>query len=60
MTVTVSAINRNIRAITYTGPSNFNYTRRAADTTDISTVNVGDRIDVTWTEAVIIVINPPQ
>jgi hypothetical protein len=58
ITATVAAIDRETRAITFTGPSNFNYSRRASESTDLSTVNVGDRIDVTWTHAVTIIINP--
>jgi hypothetical protein len=58
ITATVTEIDRSTRAITFTGPSNFNYSRRASESTDLSTVNVGDRIDVTWTHAVTIIINP--
>ncbi len=58
ITATVTAIDRSTRAITYEGPSNFKYSRRASESTDLSTVNVGDRIDVTWTKSVSIIINP--
>lgn len=41
--------------ITFTGPKGNSYTRYVADTQDpkvVSALKVGDRVDVTWTEAV--------
>jgi hypothetical protein len=54
-TVTLTGWDPATRTVTYTGPQGGSYTRRLLDTTDSSILaglQVGDRVDVTWTEAV--------
>jgi hypothetical protein len=54
-TVTVTGWDPATRTVTYTGPLGTSYSRRLLDTIDPSIVaglKVGDRVDVTWTEAV--------
>ena len=54
-TVTLTGWDPATRTVTYTGPQGASYTRRLLDTTDSSILaglQVGDRVDVTWTEAV--------
>jgi hypothetical protein len=58
ITATVAAIDRGTRAVTYTGPNGFKYSRRVGESVNLDEFDVGDRIDVTWTEAVQIAINP--
>ena len=58
ITATVTALDRSTRAVTYVGPGEFHYSRRVSDSTNLEEFNVGDRIDVTWTEAVQLVVNP--
>jgi hypothetical protein len=58
ITATVTALDRSTRAVTYVGPGEFHYSRRVSESTNLEAFNVGDRIDVTWTEAVQIVVNP--
>ena len=54
-TVTITAWDPANRLLTFRGPSGTTYSRRLLDTTDASTLaglKVGDRVDVTRTEAV--------
>ena len=54
-TVTITGWDPATRVVTFTGPSGTSYTRRLLDTTDASImagIKVGDRVDVTRTEAV--------
>ena len=54
-TVTIDAWNPATRMVTFTTPSGQNYTRRVSETLDpglVSGLKVGDRVDVTRTEAI--------
>src|SRR5688500_2255825 len=54
-TVTITAWDPGLREVTFTGPKGTAYTRRLVDQTDASIMTglkVGDRVDVTRTEAV--------
>ena len=54
-TVTITGWDPALRVVTFTGPTGTTYTRRLLDTTDASVMaglKVGDRVDVTRTEAV--------
>jgi hypothetical protein len=53
-TVTITGWDPATRTVTYTGPKGTSYTRRLLETTDpriMTGLKVGDRVDVTWTEA---------
>jgi hypothetical protein len=54
-TVTITAWDAATGTVTFTGPKGQSYTRRVADTLDPAVrqrLQVGDRADITWTEAV--------
>jgi hypothetical protein len=54
-TVTLTGWDPVTRTVTYTGPNGASYSRRLLATTDpniLAGLKVGDRVDVTWTEAV--------
>jgi len=54
-TVTITGWDPAMRVVTFTGPTGIAYSRRLLDTTDasiMSALKVGDRVDVTRTEAV--------
>ncbi len=54
-TVTITGWDPSLRVVTFTGPGGTAYTRRLLDSTDASVMaglKVGDRVDVTRTEAV--------
>ncbi len=60
-TVTITGWDAANRVVSFTGPRGESYTRRLLDTTDASIVaglKPGDRVDVTWTEAVRVELQP--
>ena len=62
-TVTITAWDSGTRVVTFTGPTGTVYTRRLADTTPSSVmdgIKVGDRVDVTRTEAVRLAVDSRQ
>jgi hypothetical protein len=54
ITATIQAIDPAVPSITFVGPNGWNYSRRVADKKLLAQVKVGDKVDITWTEAVII------
>ena len=54
LTVTVEAIDLKAPTITVKGPNGWTYTSRVNDTKALAKVKVGDRLDVTWNDAVLI------
>ena len=58
MTVKVTAIDKERGVATYEGPHGYKYSRRIQDKEIAKKLKVGDRIDVTWTEAVQISVIP--
>ena len=58
MTVTVTAIDLEKGVATVEGPHGYKYSRRIQDKEAAKKINVGDKLDMTWTEAVQISINP--
>lgn len=58
MTVTVTEIDHEKGVATVEGPNGYKYSRRIQDPEAAKKVKVGDRLDITWTEAVHIAVNP--
>jgi hypothetical protein len=58
MTVTVTAVDREKGVATYEGPHGYKYSRRLQNSELAEKIKAGDRLDVTWTEAVQISVNP--
>jgi len=58
VTVTVTAIDMTVPSITFTGPHNWTYSSKVEDKAALAKVKVGDKIDITWTEAVAIAVDP--
>jgi hypothetical protein len=54
ITATVTAIDLNVPSITLSGPNGWNYSSRVKDKDALKDVEVGDKVDITWTEAVIL------
>jgi len=53
-TMTLTAVDPATRSVTFSGPKGNAYTRYVIDTVDpavLTSLKVGDRVDVTWTEA---------
>ena len=60
MTVTITAIDPKIPSISLSGPNNWSYSTRVADQDALKLVKVGDRLDLTWTEAVMLSATAPK
>ena len=54
ITATITEIDSKTPSITFTGPNNWKYSSRVEDKAALSKVKVGDKVDITWTEAVLI------
>ena len=57
ITATIAAIDMNIPSITFTGPNNWKYSTKVKDKDALSKVKVGDKVDITWTEAMVVSID---
>jgi hypothetical protein len=54
ITATISAIDLTAATVTFTGPNGWKYTSKVQDTDALAKVNVGDKVDIVWTEAVLV------
>jgi Cu/Ag efflux protein CusF len=54
ITATITAIDPKVPSVTFSGPNNWQYTSRVEDKNALSKVKVGDRVDITWTEALLL------
>jgi hypothetical protein len=54
ITATITAIDPKAPSITFTGPNGWKYTSRVEDTKALEKVKVGDRVDIIWTEAMLV------
>ena len=57
ITVTITAIDPVVPSISFSGPNNWKYSTRVQDKAALAKVKVGDRLDITWTEALILSID---
>jgi hypothetical protein len=53
ITATITAIDPNVPSITFSGPNNWKYTSRVEDKKALAKVKVGDKVDITWTQALL-------
>jgi Cu/Ag efflux protein CusF len=56
ITATITAINPDVPSATFTGPNGWKYTSKVQDTAALAKVKVGDKVDIVWTEAVLVSI----
>ncbi len=56
----VEAIDPKVPSITFQGPQGWKYSRRILDKNVLKQVKVGDQVDFTWTEAVMIEVAAPK
>jgi Cu/Ag efflux protein CusF len=54
ITATISAIDMDTPSITFTGPNGWKYSSKVQDKSALAGVNVGDKVDIVWTEAVLV------
>jgi hypothetical protein len=58
ITATITAIDVNTPSITFTGPNGWRYTSRVQDKEALAKVKAGDKVDITWTEAMLVSVEP--
>ena len=56
ITATITAIDPKAPSITFTGPKGWKYSSRVQDPAALSKVKVGDKVDITWTMALLMSI----
>jgi hypothetical protein len=54
ITATITAIDPTVPSITFSGPNNWTYSSRVEDKKALATVKVGDKVDITWTAAMLV------
>jgi Cu/Ag efflux protein CusF len=59
ITATITQIDPSVPSITFTGPNGWTYSSRVYDKEALSKVKVGDRVDITWTQAVLASVETP-
>jgi hypothetical protein len=58
ITATITMIDPKVPSITFTGPNNWTYSSRVEDKQALAKVKVGDKVDITWTQAVLVDVAP--
>ena len=54
VTATITAIDPKAPTITFTGPNGWKHTSKVQDTAALAKVKVGGKVDIVWTEAVLV------
>ena len=54
LTVTITGIDPAVPSISFTGPGGWKYTSKVQDTEALAKVKVGDKVDIVWTEALLV------
>ena len=60
MTTVIDAIDPKVPSISFKGPQGWKYSRRVLDKNVLTQVKVGDRVDFTWTDAMIVEVSTPK
>ena len=60
ITVTVTAIDPATSSVTVNGPNGYTYSRRVVDKKAFAQLKVGDKLDMTWTQAVLLAVEPAK
>jgi len=53
-------VEEQAHTVTVKGPNGYTYSRKVADKKTFDTLKVGDRLDMTWTDALLISVDPPK
>ena len=59
ITATITTINRGVPSITFTGPNGWTYSSKVQDTKGLAGVLVGDKVVITWTDALLVSFETP-
>ena len=60
ITATIQEIDPKVPSVTFVGPNGWKYSRRVSDKKILEKVKVGDRVDFTWTEAMLVDVQSPK
>jgi hypothetical protein len=60
ITATIDAIDMNVPSISFKGPRGWSYSTKVQDKKALSQVKVGDKVDITWTEALLVSVAAPK
>jgi Cu/Ag efflux protein CusF len=60
ITATITEIDPKVPSITFKGPNNWTYSSRVEDKQALAKVKVGDKVDLTWTQAVLLEVAPAK
>jgi hypothetical protein len=60
LTVTITAIDPAVPSITVKSANGWVYSRKVKDTKALAQVKVGDKLDITWNDAVMISVLPAK
>ena len=60
ITATITEIDQSVPSITFSGPNNWKYSSRVQDKEALAKVKVGDKVDITWTEALLVSFEPDK
>ena len=58
ITATITEIDPKVPSITFSGPNGWKYSSRVEDRKALAQVKVGDKLDITWTEALLVTFAP--
>ena len=58
ITASITAIDMDKPSITFTGPTGWKETSKVRDKEALAKVKVGDKVDIVWTEAVLVSLEP--
>ncbi|HEY5907146.1 MAG TPA: hypothetical protein VIZ31_03835 [Vicinamibacteria bacterium] len=60
ITAVIDAIDAKVPSISFKGPQGWTYSRKVLDKNVLKQVKVGDRVDFTWTDAMIVEVSTPK
>ena len=60
VTATIDAIDLKVPSISFKGPRGWQYSTKVHDKKALEQVKVGDRVDITWTEAMLVSAAPAK
>jgi hypothetical protein len=60
ITAEITAIDMKVPSISFKGPNGWAYSSKVQDKDALSKVKVGDKVDITWTEALLVSMDTPK
>jgi hypothetical protein len=60
ITATITAIDMAVPSITFSGPNKWTYSSKVEDKKALGQVKVGDKVDIVWTDALLISLDPAK